>query len=159
MRVWFPPRCALRRPLPQALGFKMKVPTLHITGWAVLLAVIGFAIAGEYTLRLYAITHWGPAQNGVYAEQLAATLKPHLESECNCTLSDASEKILAQLRKTTARVSSDGLKILNMLSIYGLLGLASFLTAFLSPFCKPRWLAIPCLAIGIFSLYSTSVVM
>ncbi len=141
-----------------SLGIIMKMLTLKITGWihcvlTVLLAVVTFSLYCGYSE-----IHW----NVLWNSSLVQTMLEDLQQNPDImTALDAQDKdeMLQMLIEKQDEVVEGSWRLLAFFSTYHLTGLLAFVVSLLSPFCKPRWLAIVSIPIGLIALRLSLIIM
>jgi hypothetical protein len=137
----------------------MKMPLFNVSAWRILLLTLLLAIVSHYMLISYGIAHWSVGSDGTHVKQGLGILKSHPDWADQINSNEELLAFVNNLESKANNVVEAGHRLMGILGFYFIVGALSFLVSLLSPFCRPRWVSLICLPIGIVSCSTSSVVM
>lgn len=110
-------------------------------------------------LRLYGIVHWGVAQNAAGIENAFEALGKQPDYPLLIESRETATKLAEILESNVHELREASTKTLYGLEVFRLYSLGTFLVSFLTILCKPRWLALFTVPLGVFALTQSWIIM
>jgi len=138
---------------------KKRVPQLKISSWYILILCAVAAGITAHLFSMYGIVHWSILSTSY-------KLKSHIENVSNdekanqiITENDSLKNLFDDLRNISKKFDTAGLRLMGKTGLYPISGLVSFILAIFAFFCRPRWVGLIALPIGIYSLNLAMIIM
>ena len=136
-----------------------RIPQLKVSSWYVLILCAFCTLLTSHFLSMYSIVHW-PILTSSYH------IKAHLEKvaedeEANKLIieNENLSKFFNALPNISDKIHTAGWDLMGKTGLYHITGLISFILAIFSFFCRPRWVGIITLPIGVYSLNLAAIIM
>jgi hypothetical protein len=137
----------------------MKIPTIPVSGWVILIGTIMLLVTSVLLLRLYGTVHWGVAQNAAGVENAFEALTKLPDYRLLLKSHESATKLAEILESDVHELREASTKTLFGLEVFRLYSLGTFIVSLLTILCKPRWLALFAVPLGVFALTQSWIIM
>ncbi len=138
---------------------KKRLPQLNISSWYILILCAITTLFTSHLLSMYSTVHW-PILTSSY------NLKLHIKNiaideELNKIImkNDKLKELFEDLPNISEKIHTAGWKLMGDAGIYHISGLVSFILAIFTFLCRPRWVGIIALPVGVYSLKMSMTIM
>ena len=136
-----------------------RIPQLKISSWYVFILCAISTLLTSHLLSMYSTVHW-PILTSSY--NLKSHIDKYSEDEKAKQIvmqNDNLRKLFDDLPNISDKIHTAGWKLMGDTGLYHISGLLSFILAIFTFFCRPRWVGIIALPIGIYALTLATVIM
>lgn len=138
---------------------KIRIPQLKISAWYILLLCAISTMLTSHYLSMYGIVHWPILTSSHSLKGFLEEISTDDEAKILIKENDNLRKFFDALPDISEKINKSGWELMGKAGFYHIFGLVSFVLAIFALFCRPRWVSLIALPLGIYSMTMATVIM